>query len=104
MVNAPWAGCGQAGAVSAARHDDFGERVGNWLIIAGSIAVLVLAMARADHFWADLADRVGVTRQTIIAVEQGKYSPSVEMAVQFARVFRDPGNHVPYDSGPEERP
>jgi uncharacterized membrane protein len=31
--------------------DRFGERVGTWLIIAGSIAALVLAMARADHFW-----------------------------------------------------
>ncbi|HSW43896.1 MAG TPA: hypothetical protein VLM76_15470 [Patescibacteria group bacterium] len=31
--------------------DRFGERVGNWLIVAGSIAALVLAMARADHFW-----------------------------------------------------
>ena len=31
--------------------DHLGERVGNWLIIAGSIAALVLAMARADHFW-----------------------------------------------------
>ena len=28
-----------------------GERVGNWLIIAVSITALVLAMARADHFW-----------------------------------------------------
>lgn len=31
--------------------DRFGERVGNWLIVAGSITALVLAMARADHFW-----------------------------------------------------
>ena len=31
--------------------DRFGERVGNWLIIAGSIAALVLAMAMADQFW-----------------------------------------------------
>ncbi len=31
--------------------DHFGERVGNWLIIAGSITALALAMARADHFW-----------------------------------------------------
>jgi hypothetical protein len=31
--------------------DHFGERVGNWLIIAGSIAALVLAMAMADQFW-----------------------------------------------------
>ena len=31
--------------------DHLGERVGNWLIIAGSIAALVLAMTMADHFW-----------------------------------------------------
>ena len=31
--------------------DHVGERVGNWLIVAGSIAALVLAMTRADHFW-----------------------------------------------------
>jgi hypothetical protein len=31
--------------------DHYGERVGNWLIIAGSIAALVLAMAMADQFW-----------------------------------------------------
>ena len=31
--------------------DHFGERVGNWLIIAGSIVALVLAMTSADHFW-----------------------------------------------------
>jgi hypothetical protein len=31
--------------------DHFGERVGNWLMIAGAIAALVLAMTRADHFW-----------------------------------------------------
>ena len=29
----------------------YGERIGSWLIIAGSIAALVLAMTRADHFW-----------------------------------------------------
>ncbi len=36
---------------------------------------------------ADLADQLGVTRQTVIAIEQGKYSPSLEMAFQIARVF-----------------
>lgn len=36
---------------------------------------------------ADLADRIGVTRQTVIAIERGKYSPSLEMAFQIARVF-----------------
>lgn len=39
--------------------DHLGERVGNWLIIAGSIAALVLAMARADHFWIANAIFVG---------------------------------------------
>ena len=34
-----------------------------------------------------LAEKVGVTRQTIIAIEQGKYSPTLEMAFQIARVF-----------------
>jgi putative transcriptional regulator len=37
-----------------------------------------------------LADRVGVTRQTIISIEQGKYKPSVELALRLARAFRVP--------------
>jgi len=36
---------------------------------------------------ADLAGRLGVTRQTVIAIEQGRYSPSLELAFQIARVF-----------------
>lgn len=36
---------------------------------------------------AELARRVGVTRQTVIAIEQGKYSPSLEVAFQIAQVF-----------------
>ena len=36
---------------------------------------------------AELADRIGVTRQTVIAIEKGKYSPSLEVAFQIARVF-----------------
>jgi putative transcriptional regulator len=32
----------------------------------------------------ELAEKVGVTRQTIIAIEQGKYSPSLEVAFQIA--------------------
>jgi putative transcriptional regulator len=39
---------------------------------------------------ADLADAVGVTRQTVIAIEQGKYSPSLEMAFQIAQVLGTP--------------
>jgi putative transcriptional regulator len=35
----------------------------------------------------DLANRVGVARQTIIAIEKGKYNPSVALAIKIARVF-----------------
>ncbi len=35
----------------------------------------------------ELGDRVGVTRQTIAAIEQGKYSPSLEVAFRIAHVF-----------------
>jgi putative transcriptional regulator len=41
-----------------------------------------------------LADRVGVTRQTIIAIEQSRYSPSLEMAFKIARVFGVPLDKV----------
>lgn len=34
-----------------------------------------------------LAERIGVTRQTVIAIEQGKYSPSLEAAFKIAEVF-----------------
>jgi putative transcriptional regulator len=36
---------------------------------------------------ADLAARIGMTRQTIVAMEQGKYSPSLEAAFRIADVF-----------------
>jgi putative transcriptional regulator len=35
-----------------------------------------------------LAEKTGVTRQTIIALEAGKYAPSLPLAVRIARVFR----------------
>ena len=36
---------------------------------------------------AELARQVGVTRQTLIAIEQGRYSPTLELAFQIARAF-----------------
>ena len=36
---------------------------------------------------AEVARRVGVTRQTLIAIEQGKYSPTLELAFQLCRVY-----------------
>lgn len=41
-----------------------------------------------------LADLVGVTRQTILAVENGKYAPSLELAFAIARVFEKPLEEV----------
>ncbi len=35
-----------------------------------------------------LAEAVGVTRQTIIAIEKGNYTPSVELAIKIARYFK----------------
>ena len=43
---------------------------------------------------AELARRIGVTRQTIIAIEQARYSPSLEVAFQIARVFKVPLDEV----------
>ncbi len=42
----------------------------------------------------DLADRIGLTRQTVIAIEQGRYSPSLEAAFRIARVFAVPLEEV----------
>jgi putative transcriptional regulator len=53
-----------------------------------------LRFAHGEMTQAELADRIGVTRQTVIAIEQGRYSPSLEMAFQIARVFKVPLDDV----------
>ncbi|HEY8519727.1 MAG TPA: helix-turn-helix transcriptional regulator [Gammaproteobacteria bacterium] len=42
----------------------------------------------------ELAERIGVTRQTVNAIELGKYSPSLEVAFRIARVFGVPLEEV----------
>ena len=42
----------------------------------------------------ELADRIGVTRQTVNAIEGGKYSPSLEVAFRIAQVFNKPLEEV----------
>jgi putative transcriptional regulator len=49
--------------------------------------IRALRFANNEMTQAALAQRIGVTRQTIIAIEQGRYSPSLEIAFQIARVF-----------------
>lgn len=50
-----------------------------------------------------LAEKVGVTRQTIIAIESAKYSPSLELAFRIARAFGVPLEEV-FSYGAEEDP
>jgi putative transcriptional regulator len=42
----------------------------------------------------ELADKTGVTRQTMVAIENGKYSPTLELAFRIARVFNSPLEEV----------
>ncbi len=49
----------------------------------------------------ELADQVGVTRQTIVAIEKAQYSPSLEVAFRIARVFGAPLEEV-FIYSPEE--
>ena len=48
----------------------------------------------------DLAEKAGVSRQTIIALEAGKYSPSLELAFRIAHVFNVPLTEV-FECEPE---
>lgn len=51
-----------------------------------------LRVLRAQREWsqADLASRLSVSRQTVNAIETGKYDPSLPLAFRIARVFEEP--------------
>ena len=49
----------------------------------------------------DLADRVGVTRQTVLSIEGGRYNPSVGLALRMAAVFNVPVEDL-FELDPEE--
>lgn len=51
-----------------------------------------LKVLRAERDWsqADLADRLGVSRQTVNALETGKYDPSLLLAFKLAHLFGQP--------------
>jgi len=49
----------------------------------------------------ELADKIGVTRQTVVAIENGKYSPTLELAFRISRVFRVPLEEV-FSFSPDE--
>lgn len=56
--------------------------------------IRALRTERGDMTQAELARRLGVTRQTVIAIEQGRYSPSLETAFQIARALGVPLDEV----------
>ncbi|MEK7139815.1 MAG: helix-turn-helix transcriptional regulator [Patescibacteria group bacterium] len=43
---------------------------------------------KAEKTQEDLADAIGVTRQTVIAIEKGNYAPSISLALKIARFFK----------------
>lgn len=53
-----------------------------------------LRFAAGEMTQGDLGERIGVTRQTIAAIEAGKYSPSLEAAFRIARTFGKPLEEV----------
>ncbi len=59
-----------------------------------------LKVLRAERDWsqADLADRLEVSRQTINAIETGKYDPSLPLAFRIGRLFEQPIETI-FDDG-----
>ena len=55
-----------------------------------------LRVLRAECTWSqsELASRLGVSRQTVNAVERGKYDPSLPLAFKIARLFGQPIDHI----------
>ena len=65
-------------------------------MIKGSITnrIRILRFHNGEMSQAELGLRIGVTRQTIAAIEAGKYSPSLEVAFRIAHVFNVPLGEV----------
>ena len=62
--------------------------------------IRALRFAHDEMTQQELADKIGVTRQTVNAIEGNKYSPSLEVAFRIARVFGVPLEQV-FQYGPE---
>ena len=65
-------------------------------MMKGSISnrIRILRFHNGEMSQAELGQRIGVTRQTIAAIEAGKYSPSLEAAFRIAHVFNVPLEEV----------
>ena len=64
-----------------------------------------LRVLRAEHnlSQADLAQRLGVSRQTVNAIETGKYDPSLPLAFKVAQVFEQRIEVIFFPNGTEEK-
>lgn len=62
----------------------------------GTIAnqIRTLRFLKGEMSQAELGQRIGLTRQTVAAIEAGKYSPSLEAAFRIAEVFNKPLDEV----------
>jgi len=56
--------------------------------------IRLLRFMAGEMTQAELGERIGVTRQTVAAIEAGKYSPTLEAAFRIARVFDKPLDEV----------
>jgi putative transcriptional regulator len=65
-------------------------------------SIRTLRFTHGEMTQAELAEGIGVTRQTIIAIEQGRYSPSLEMAFRIARILGVPLDDVFHYPDPTE--
>jgi putative transcriptional regulator len=65
-----------------------------------------LRVLRAERDWsqAELAKRLGVSRQTVNAIETGKYDPSLPLAFKMARLFEMPIEGIFSDADSEKPP
>ncbi|MCZ8133069.1 MAG: helix-turn-helix transcriptional regulator [Steroidobacteraceae bacterium] len=63
----------------------------------------ILRELRAERGWRqeDLAEQLGVSRQTVNALETGKYDPSLPLAFRIARVFGRPIETIFHDDAPD---
>lgn len=55
-----------------------------------------LRVLRAEHDWTqeDLARKLGISRQAVIAIEKEKYDPSLPLAFKIARLFKKPVEEI----------
>lgn len=65
-----------------------------------------LRVLRAERNWsqADLAEQLEVSRQSVNALETGKFDPSLPLAFRIARLFNSPIESIFLDSKAEEQP